>query len=142
VSEKMFNRALTVAAGFLLVVLLLMATGASAQSVADKPLTHPKWVADSPATGQWLLTLSRAATDTTSDGVRAIECHADTETKFVAYWYKRSAGTDRQKWAVQGVAAGDTCYTVPAGETRTYTFDKPFVQFIIVTSGDAVFAGE
>jgi hypothetical protein len=138
----MLNRALSVAAGFLLVVLLLMATGANAQSVSEKPLTHPRWVADGPAVGQWLMTLSRAATDTSSDGLRAIECHADTETKFVAYWYRKGAGTDKRKWPILGVGPADTCYTIPAGETRTYTFDKPFVQFIIVTSGDAVFAGE
>jgi hypothetical protein len=75
-------------------------------------------------------------------GVRAIECTAITDTKFVAYSFIKGPGTDKRKWPIFGVGEGDTCYTVPSGETRTYLFDKPYVQFIIVTSGDAIFAGE
>jgi hypothetical protein len=117
--------------------LLLMVGSASAQT-----LTHPTWVSDSPATGTWILTNARAITDTTSNGLRAIECVATTETKFVAYWYRKGVGTDKRKWPVYGLGAADTCWTVPAGETRTYLFDKPWVQFIIVTSGNADFSGE
>lgn len=124
---------------------LLVMAGSALADDAIRPLTHPTWVADSPNAGVWIPTWTQSSDTTgltTIKGIRAIECRADTETKFVAYWYKRGPGVDKVKWPIWGVAEGDTCWTVPAGETRTYTFEKPWVQFIIVTSGDADFSGE
>jgi hypothetical protein len=139
-----------VVAAVFVVGLLLLAGSARA---GDPPaLTHPRWVADSPATGTWIKTWTQGS-DTatyfagddepkTISGVRAIECVANTETKFTAYWFRRGLAVQKVKWPLYGVAATDTTYTVPAGETRTYHFDKPYVQFIIIKSGDADFSGE
>jgi hypothetical protein len=147
VSDKWFNRVMLLSIALLVVLLVFLATGAFAQS--SSVLTHPRWVADTPATGEWIPTWTQAAGDTLGQvisGISAIECVATTKTKFVAYSSKRRPLPDipknRVKWPLFGVGAFDTCYTVPAGETRTYLFAKPFVQYIIVTSGDAIFSGE
>jgi hypothetical protein len=143
VSEKAFNRVLLVSMAVLVVLLVFVATGALAQTGA---LTHPRWVSDSPAAGQWIPTWTIAAADTGGvravPGVRAIECVAATETKFTAYWYVKGQGTDKRKWPIYGVAATDTTYTVQAGSSAIFRFDKPYVQFIIIKSGDADFSGE
>jgi hypothetical protein len=126
--------------------LLLMVGSASAQTGA---LSHPTWVCSAPATGAWIPTFNfsfTSAADTSGlavlKGLRAIECVATTETKFTAYTYNRRAAVDKIKWPIYGPGAADTVYTVPAGETRTYLFDKPYVQFIIVKTGTANFSGE
>jgi len=134
---------------FVLGLVLMVVSAASAQTTV-LPLTHPKWVADSPATGVFIPTW-RCTQDQGQDlvaagqqipGLRAIECVATTETKFVAWSWTTGAAPYLKKWPIFGVGEGDTCYTVPAGETRTYFFGKPWVHYIIVTSGDADFSGE
>ena len=128
--------------------LLLVLVGSAVAQVA--PLTHPKWVADTPNTGEfiqtWRCTLDQGAALVAAGqqipGLRAIQCAADTETKFVAYSWTTGVAPYRRKWPIFGLADGDTCWTVPAGETHTYYFDKPWVHYIIVASGTAKFSGE
>lgn len=144
-SNRQFNRFLV--AAIVLIVVALSSGLARAQVPAVT--THPTWVAAAPASGSliptWTFTYASSA-DTTGlavlKGVRVIECVATTETKWCAYTYDRHYANDIRKWKIFGPTAADTVWTVPAGETRTYTFDKPWVQFIKVVSGTANFSGE
>lgn len=125
-------------AAFFMLVLGLLVASASAQTILA---TNPKFVADSPSTGAWIPVWNTAGTDTTK-GVLLLEVKAETETKFTAWWWRSSKLPHKVKWALYGPAATDTTYTIPAGETRTYTFPKPGVQYLVIKSGDALFSGE
>ncbi len=136
-----FDRRLAAVVAAAFVVGLLLLVGSAQAQVQPAAATHPRWVADSPMTGTWIPTWNTAGTDTIR-GLRLIECVAYAETKFTAYYYRSGYVPHKVKWPLYGYAAKDTTYTVPAGETRTYLFDKPWVSYIIVTSGDADFSGE
>ncbi len=131
--------AAVVAAAFVLGLLILAGSAQAQIQLGDS--THPRWVADSPFTGTWIPCWNTAGTDTLR-GVWLLECVATTETKFTAYYHRPAKLPHKVKWPIYGPTATDTTYTVPAGETRTYTFDKPWVSYIIIKSGDADFSGE
>ena len=84
---------------------------------------------------------NQAGTDTTR-GVSLIEVTAATETKFTAWWWRSGKLPHKVKWTLYGPAASDTMYIVPAGETRTFRFPKPWVSYLYLKSGDADFQGE
>lgn len=134
--EKMILAA--VAAMFVLGIALLVASSALAQTPMA---TAPKFVADSPAAGAWIPVWNTAGTDTTK-GVMLLQVRATTDTKFTAWWWRSSKLPHKVKWALYGPAATDTTYTVLAGESQTYYFPKPGVQYLIVKSGTALFDGE
>lgn len=124
--------------------LLVMGSSASAQV---GPASHPKWVARNPSAGlipTWTIAAADTAGRTVIPGVSLIECVATTETQFSCWSGKLRPVKSWTKWAIYspGVASTDTLYTVPAGETRTYRFDKPWVQYIYLKTGTATFSGE
>lgn len=135
--DRKWNLVLGVALVFMV---LAVASASLAQPSTVQEATYPRFVADSPASG-WIKCWNQAGTDTLR-GVGLLEVRADTETKFSCWYHRPTKVPHKVKWTVYGPAATDTVYTIAAGETRTFRFPKPFVQYIYLTSGDADFSGE
>lgn len=135
-TDRQWSRVLGVA-----LAMMLLAIASSAHSQPLPEGSSPKFTADSPTTGAWIATWNTAGTDTTR-GVSLLSVSADTETLFTAYWWRSTRLPHKVKWPLFGPTPGDTTYIVPAGQTMTFRWPKPWVSYIIVESGDATFQGE
>lgn len=130
-----------VVAGLALVALLVFAGSARAQTGLPEG-SAPKFVAASATlTGSWIPCWNTAGTDTLR-GVALLSVSANTDTKFSCWWWRSAKLPHKVKWPVYGPAASDTTYFVGAGQTLTFRFPKPWVQYLLVKEGDAIFQGE
>lgn len=122
---------------------VLLVVSAQAQTVSA---TVPRWVAKAPATGSFIPAWKGyAAGDTlarASGALGLIQVYAVTETQFTAYYWRPGKVPHYVKQAVSGYAASDSCYTIPAGQTQTFLFPRPGVQYLLIKSGEANFSGE
>ena len=136
--DRKWNLVLGVALVFMV---LAVASASLAQPSTVQEATYPRFVADSPASGSWIPCWNTAGTDTLR-GVGLLEVRAYTETKFSCWYHRPTKVPHKVKWPVYGPAASDTTYYVGAGQTLTFRFPKPWVQYLLVKEGDAIFQGE
>lgn len=129
-----------VVAGLALVALLVFAGSARAQTGLPEG-SAPKFVAASPSPDSWIPCWNTAGTDTLR-GVALLSVSANTDTRFSCWWWRSAKLPHKVKWPVYGPAASDTTYFVGAGQTLTFRFPKPWVQYLVVDYGDAIFQGE